>query len=439
MNRLPYTVNRYDGACAWPAVNGEQQKESDTYKNARAYEHKKEDTMNVCMYFQVHQPFRLRKFTIFDIGKSQAYFDEAKNKEVMQKVARKCYLPTNKVMLDLINKHGSHFKINYSITGCALEQFALYAPEVLESFQTLADTGNVEFLGETYYHSLACMFDQNEFLEQIEKHERAIKELFGQKPTVFRNTELIYHNHLSSMLEHKNYAGILAEGADHVLRGKSPNAVYKTKIASKLLLKNYRLSDDVAFRFGDSHRQGSPLTPETYASWIAASGGVTANLFMDYETFGEHQWADTGIFTFLQKLPQACLNKGLGFHTASDAAKLSAESNLDIPTAVSWADTERDLSAWLGNKIQQAAALEVYKLKTPVFATEDPFLIDAWRKLTTSDHLYYMCTKWFNDGDVHKYFNPYNSPYECYIAFMNILQDVKQRTAMEEQEWLKIN
>ena len=382
---------------------------------------------NICMYFQVHQPFRLKQnYSIFDIGKNNDYFDDEKNKQVMQKIANKCYLPANKILLDLIKKYDGRFKVSFSITGTALEQFELYAPEVLESFKELAYTGCVEFLSETYHHSLAFLYDEEEFAKQVALHQEKIRDLFKARPIVFRNTELIYNNELAFYAEKMGYKAVLAEGADHVLGWKSPNFVYKPKTANiKLLLKNYRLSDDIAFRFSNKQWGGYPLTARKYANWIAPITGDSVNLFIDYETFGEHQWQDTGIFNFLKQLPYECFKRNIGFHTPSDLVNIVPKDELDINNSISWADIERDLSAWTGNKMQNAALAELYRIKNQVFATNDKELIKNWRKLTTSDHFYYMCTKWFNDGDVHKYFNPYETPYDCFIAFMNVLEDIK--------------
>lgn len=383
---------------------------------------------DVCLYFQVHQPYRLAKYTLFDIGKHKSYYDERKNKEIMQKVARKCYLPANQTLLKIIKKH-PEFKASFSISGTAIEQFEKYAPNVLKSFKQLANTGKIEFLAETSHHSLSSLFDKNEFRQQIKQHEKLIKKHFGQKPKVFRNTELIYNNEIAQEAERLGYKAILAEGWDAILGWRSPNYVYSPTGTKKikLLLKNYKLSDDIAFRFSNKKWDGYPLTAEKYAEWIAPILGDTINLFMDYETFGEHQWEDTGIFNFLEHLPNELKKHNIKFHHPSDLIKHETKDTLDIPRTISWADTERDTSAWLGNKMQQAAIKQVYKLKDKIFATGDEELIEKWRKLTTSDHYYYMCTKWFNDGDVHKYFSPYETPYECYINFMNVIQDLEKR------------
>ncbi|MBM4027831.1 MAG: alpha-amylase [Planctomycetes bacterium] len=391
---------------------------------------------SVCFYFQVHQPFRLRHYTIFDSETN--YFDEYKNAQVCRKVAGKCYLPTNRLMLDLIRRHEGRFKVAYSITGVVLEQFQEYAPEVLASFQELAETGCVEFLGETYYHSLSFLFSPKEFAAQIAAHKKTVRKLFGQTPRVFRNTELVYNNALAETIERiGGFDAILAEGADHILGWRSPNFVYRPPTARrlKLLLKNYRLSDDIAFRFSNRGWREWPLQAEKFAQWVNAvnGNGYTVNLFVDYETFGEHQWEDTGIFEFLRHLPDEILkNPDNDFKTPCEVAKAYEPMDVvDVPHLVSWADTERDLSAWLGNPMQHNAIQELYNLEGQVKAAGDPDLLGCWRKLQTSDHFYYMCTKWFADGDVHKYFNPYDSPYDSYINFMNVLDHLRSRCVTE--------
>jgi len=347
----------------------------------------------------------------------------------MHRVAKKCYIPMNNLILKLIDETGGNFKAAYSITGTALEQFEKYAPHVLESFQQLSDTGRVEFLSETYYHSLSYLYSKDEFKEQVNMHTKKINELFNQKPVIFRNTELIYNNEMANFVEKLGFKGMLAEGADYILGWKSPNYIYKAKTAEKLklLLKNYKLSDDIAFRFSNRGWEEWPLNVEKYISWLSDSPGKTINLFMDYETFGEHQWESTGIFNFMKRLPYEVLNRGMRFRHPSELLEHDAVDELDIHNIVSWADIERDLSAWLGNNMQRSAIQELYLLEKPIKELGDEKLIEDWRKLQTSDHFYYMCTKWFSDGDVHKYFNPYDTPYDAYISFMNILNDLVYR------------
>jgi len=385
------------------------------------------------MYFQVHQPFRLKKYSVFDIGHYHEYFDEPKNKEICRKVAGKCYIPANNVLMELIKNSNGRFKCAFSITGVALEQFEKYSPEVIESFKALAETGCVEFLSETYYHSLSYLYSKEEFRQQVQLHADKIKQLFGKTPSVFRNTELIYNNELANYIEGMGYKGILAEGADHILGWRSPNFLYTpvTCAKIKLMLKNYKLSDDVAFRFSNKGWKEWPLTADKFSRWISAvnGNGEVVNLFMDYETLGEHQWEDTGIFEFLRHFPNHVMSHPHNdFITPSEAIdRYESKSEIDIHTFISWADIERDLSAWLGNDMQNNAIQELFQLEKKIIKSGDQKLIEDWRRLTTSDHFYYMCTKWFADGDVHKYFNPYDNPYESYIAFMNILNDMTHR------------
>ena len=391
----------------------------------------------ICFYFQVHQPYRIRKYRVFDIGNSHNYFDSPdgdrlSNKDVLQKVARKSYLPANRLFLELLHRH-PELKISYSLSGVVMDQLAEYSPVTLESFQELAATGRVEFLSETYYHSLSFLYSKAEFVRQVKLHGERVKALFHQVPQVFRNTELIYNNELAQEIEKMGYSGIIAEGAEHILEWRSPNFLYKPVGTEKikLLLKNFKLSDDIAFRFSTTGWIEFPLMAPKFARWVSAinGSGDIVNLFMDYETFGEHQWEDTGIFEFMRHLPGELLKHPDNyFVTPSEAVKkLPAVAELNFPNFVSWADVERDISAWLGNPMQDDASNRLYQLEGAVLKTKDQKLVDDWRKLQTSDHFYYMCTKWFADGDVHKYFNPYESPYEAFIAFMNVLQDLKLR------------
>lgn len=399
--------------------------------------------VSVCFYFQVHQPYRVRKYSIFDIGKNEDYFSDPSetkrnNIKILKKVADKCYLPANAVLLELLERH-PEFRFSFSFSGVFLEQCEEYAPEILESFKKLIDTGRVEVLSETYYHSLAFLYSRGEFREQVRLHREKIKKLFGVTPKVFRNTELTYNNELAKEVESLGYIGILAEGADHVLGWRSPNFLYKPVNTEKIvvLTKNYKLSDDLAFRFSNRDWKEWPLDVPRYTQWINANNGNghTINLFMDYETFGEHQWADTGIFEFLRHFPSEVLkHPDNNFKTPSEVvASYSPAGDFDVPNIMSWADLERDLSAWLGNEIQHSAINKIYSLGHRILKTKDEKLIHKWRKLQTSDHFYYMCTKWFSDGDVHKYFNPYESPYDAFINYMNVLQDLELRLEKYEK------
>jgi alpha-amylase len=392
---------------------------------------------SVCFYFQVHQPMRLRHYTVFD--NDDRYFDEAKNSAICKKVANKCYLPANRLLLKLIQRHKGRFRIAYSLTGVLLEQLERYSPEVLSTFHALAETGCVEFLAETYYHSLSFLYSRQEFVEQVKKHMEVIKGLFGRTPTVFRNTELIYNNDLGLLIEAMGcFDAIITEGADHILGYRSPNFVYRPKGCRrlKMLLKNYTLSDDVAFRFSNRQWAEWPLTAAKFAHWISAinGNGQVVNLFMDYETLGEHQWEDTGIFDFMRHLPDEVFkHPDNNFKTPSEvAAGYEPLDVVDVPHVISWADTERDLSAWLGNPMQSNAIHELYRLEKKIRRVNDERILADWRKLQVSDHFYYMCTKYFADGDVHKYFNPYDSPYDSYINFMNVLDHLGKRCASQD-------
>ena len=386
---------------------------------------------SVVFYFQVHQPFRLRRYTIFDTD--AGYFDDWRNEQICRKVAYKCYIPTNKLILDLVRRHEGRFRVSYSLTGTVIEQFRKWVPEAMDTFHALAETGCVEFISETYYHSLSFLYNRNEFKEQTAIHRGLMQELFGQTPRIFRNTELTYNNDVAKVVEDMGFDAILTEGADHVLGYRSPNFVYNPPNCSRLrlMLKNYRLSDDIAFRFGNRGWSEWPLKAEKFASWVDQinGNGYVCNLFMDYETFGEHQWEDTGIFEFMRALPGAVLATGKNdFLTVSQAIdRYPSVGEVDVPHMISWADTERDISAWLGNSMQANALHDVYALAEEVLTSGDVELSGDWRKLQTFDHFYYMCTKWFSDGDVHKYFNPYESPYDAYINYMNILDNVRQR------------
>ncbi len=388
----------------------------------------------ICFYFQVHQPSRIKKYRFFDIGKEHSYFDDSSdsnlnNRKILEKVAGKCYLPVNRLLLELLKKDPD-FKISFSLSGVFMEQAERWMPELVKSFKELTDTGQVEILSETYYHSLSFLKSMPEFRRQIQMHKRKIKELFNIDPKVFRNTELIFNNMIGREIESLGYEGILGEGADRILGWRSPNYVYKPKGSKKIkmLLKNYRLSDDIAFRFSSQDWSEYPLTADKFAYWSSLNEGDVINLFMDYETFGEHQWESTGIFNFLKFLPDAIKKTGGNFATPSEVVEtINDRGELDVADFVSWADTERDLSAWLSNPMQDDALSKLYELEGDVVALDDPEIMHTWRLLTTSDHFYYMCTKWFADGDVHKYFNPYDSPYEAFINFMNVLTDLRLR------------
>jgi alpha-amylase len=386
---------------------------------------------SICFYFQVHQPFRLKSYDCFKIGNDHFYEDEAKNKEILDRVAEKCYLPANQTMLELINKHKGKFRIAYSISGTAIEQMEKYRPDVLQSFKTLAETGCIEFLSETYHHSLSFLYSREEFIRQIGKHRAKIREHFNQESKVFRNTELIYNNEIANVVAELGYEAIICEGVDHILGYRNSNFIYQPPHNDRIkcLLKNYRLSDDIAFRFSNKEWHAWPLTAPKFAQWVhqTAGNGETINLFMDYETFGEHQWPETGIFDFLKHMPDEILtHPDFNFKTPSEIIDMyPVRGEYDVHNLTSWADVERDLSAWLGNSLQHDAMERIYKLEKDIKITRDNDLVNTWSKLLTSDHFYYMCTKYWNDGDVHKYFSHYNTPYDAYINFMNVVTDLE--------------
>ena len=381
----------------------------------------------VCFYFQVHQPWRLKTYRFFNMGNDHNYLDDFTNRSIMQKVARECYLPMNALLLNLIKKYDGALRCSFSITGSAVEQFKAYAPEVLESFKRLAETGCVEFLGETYSHSLSSLYSVDEFKQEVKLHSQMLKEEFGVKPTAFRNTELIYSDDIAKAVEGMGFKTMLAEGARHILGWKSPNFVYTDANDNKLrlLLRNYKLSDDIAFRFSNEGWDQWPLTADKFAQWVASENGDVVNLFMDYETFGEHQKSATGIFDFMKALPEALLATGeVEFATVSEASKkLQPVAVLHCPYAMSWADEERDVTAWLGNDLQNEAFQKLYSLAPRVKKVKNKDFEYVWHFMQNSDHFYYMATKWFSDGDVHSYFNPYGSAYEAFINYMNVLAD----------------
>ena len=382
---------------------------------------------SICLYFQVHQPTRLRQYRFFDIGKDSHYYDDFANRTILKRVARKSYLPMNELLLGAIKASKGKLKVAFSLSGSVLEQFDRYAPEVIESFQALAKTGCVEFLSETYYHSLASIGNEAEFRHQVLKHQAAIKDYFGQTPTAFRNTELIYSDAIGKLVYDMGFKTVLTEGARHIMGWRSPNYIYSNDIVEdqKLLLRNYMLSDDIAFRFGT---QGA-VTADTFKEALDAAPGEVINLFMDYETFGEHNKEESGIFEFMKALPKKVLaDKQYEFVTPSEAAaKYKPVAPLSVPNAISWADEERDLTAWLGNELQADAFNKVYALGEKLAILNDPILWADYGHLQESDHFYYMCTKFFSDGDVHKYFNPYDTPYEAFINYMNVLSDFEIR------------
>ena len=398
---------------------------------------------SIQLYLHVHQPWRVRHYSAFDTGYNHNYWHEtirhsgANNERILRKVAHKSYFPTNNTLLGMLRDH-PEFKLSLSITGTFIEQCEQYMPEILDSFRELVNTGRVEIVGETYYHSLAFFYSREEFNNQVSMHAKKIQEVFGATPTAFRNTELAYNDDLGRWADENGYKAILAEGWDKVLGWRSSNFMYQPSGAknTKLLLRNYKLSDDFAFRFSNRGWSEWPLTMEKYARWLEADDAPLVNLFMDYETLGEHQWADTGIFDFLKRLPHEWLKRPEHtFMTISEAADaFESHDKIDAPHTVTWADSERDLSAWLGNRMQQESQDYIYALESEIMATGDIELIGDWRRLTTSDHPYYMSTKYWSDGDVHAYFSPYSSPYDAFLYYMNSLRDVRYRLLKAQEQ-----
>jgi len=396
----------------------------------------------ICLYFQVHQPLRLRRYRFFDIGNDSYYYDDYLNESIMRKVADNCYLPANQVILSLIKEYGVQFKVTFSITGIALNQFQLYAPEVLESFKQLAKTGSVDFLSETFSHSIVSLKDDNEFKMQVDLHREKMQEFFGITPAVFRNTELIYSDAIGAKVADMGFKAMITEGAKHILGWKSPNYVYYNALNPKLkiLLKNFKLSDDIAFRFSNRGWNEYPLTASKFVGWLKQidQKEETINLFMDYETFGEHQHADTGILKFLKDFPSQVFKKtNMTFSTPAEVAdNLQPVAAVKVPHTISWADEERDLTAWLGNDLQNDAFNRLYSLTDKITKCTDKKILADWKYLQASDHFYYMSTKMLSDGEVHQYFNPYDSPYDAYINYMNILSDfiIRLNTAVPESD-----
>ena len=390
---------------------------------------------SICIYFEVHQPTRLNRFSVFNVGKNSdplsTYFNNELNFWIFEKVAKKCYIPTNKILLNLINESDGDFRISFSLTGTFVEYCEKYMPSLLDSFKDLFATGAVDLIEETYFHSLSSLYDDlDEFEEQVTMHNEMIKRIFNYKPRVFRNTEAIFDNRIAKKISEMGYKGILTEGTEKILDWRSPNYIYKpVNTDIKVLLRNYTLSDDVGFRFSARGWPGYPLTADKYANWLASCEGDLINLFIDYETFGEHQWIETGIFDFLDHLPREVMkHRHLDFITVSEAVeKYEPVGEINVPWAISWADEDRDVSTWLGNNMQVACFNEIKEIGKAIKQKNDKELLYIWRLLQTSDHLYYLSTKGMQDGAVHAYFSPYSGPYEGFINYMNILQDLKQR------------
>ena len=397
-----------------------------------------DNSRGIVLYLHVHQPWRVRNYDIFDVASKHNYFSESAspdqdNELIFHKIADKSYKPMNRLLEKLLNDHPD-FKVSLSITGTFIEQAEQFDPGILDSFRRLVDTGRVEILSETYHHSLAFFYDRNEFEAQVERHRQKIREVFGVETRVFRNTELAYNNELAKWADDHGFNGIIAEGWDDVLGWRSPNYVYRPVNTGniKLLMKNYRLSDDIAFRFSDRGWADWPLTADKYHRWAstALEDAPLLNLFMDYETFGEHQWAEDGIFEFFEQFVRHWVSRpDQKFYTISEAIEANEpQGEISVTQTVTWADSERDLSAWLGNNLQHEAMKYIYDMTERVLRTGDGQLIDDWRKLQTADHVYYMSTKHADDGSIHSYFSPYSSPYEAFLNYMNAIRDIRWRT-----------
>ena len=388
---------------------------------------------SICLYFKVHQPVRLRKYRFFDIGNSDYYYDDYNNEMIIRRVTDNCYLPANEMILDLINKYQGRFKVAFSISGTAIDQFKIYAPEVIESFRKLVATGCVELIAETYAHSLSVLKNKDEFKRQVEAHATAIETLFGIRPTVFANTEFIYSDEIGVTIAEMGYKATLTEGPNHILKWRSPNYLYRNAITPSLnvLLKNFQLSDDIAVRFSNPDWCGWPMIAKKYVSWLnkIPKEEKIVNLFMDYETFGERQKTGSGIFKFMNSLPSEVFKKSdFEFMTPSDIVEhYQPISTINVRYPISWTDQERDLTAWLGNDLQQEAFEKLYNLSDLIDKCKDPGLLKDWQYLQTSDHFYHMSTKYFSDGDVHTYFNPYKDAYEAFMIYMNVLNDFSIR------------
>ncbi|MCX6272151.1 MAG: glycoside hydrolase family 57 protein [Bacteroidetes bacterium] len=384
---------------------------------------------SICLNFQVHQPYRLRTYRFFDMGESHYYYDDFLNRTIIRRIADKSYIPANKLFLDLIKKYDPSFRISFSLSGLAIEQMERYCPDAMDSFVKLSKTNAVEFLAETYSHSLASLRDKEEFISQVEKHARTIERIFGKRPVTFRNSELIYSDLIGETVSEMGYQTMLTEGAKHVLGWKSPNFLYCNAINPKLklLLKNFQLSDDIAFRFARKDWAEWPLTTEKFGRWLNALDDKqeVVNIFIDYPALGERQGPETGIFEFIKALPATVLkHTSFDFRTPSEVSEqLQPISAVHVPFPISWADEERDVTAWLGNELQKEAVAKLYDLAPLVRQCQDASIQRDWGYLQASDHFYYMSTKWFSDGEVHKFFNPYSSPYEAFINYMNVLSD----------------
>lgn len=388
----------------------------------------------ICLYFQIHQPFRLKRYRFFNIGYDHYYYDDFANEDIMQRIAERSFVPANRMMLELLQQYKGKFKVAFSISGTALEQLEIYSPEVIDGFKELAKTGGVEFLAETYSHSLASLIDPVEFEIQVKAHSRKIENLFGQKPKVFRNTELIYSDEIADIVDKMGFRGVITEGAKHILGWKSPNYLYQsiTNPRVKLLLRNSKFSNDISYRFANYNWNEYPLTADKFINWLGATpdNEQLINLFMNYEVLGNLHNKSTGIFEFFKALPVVAMQRGISFSTPSDVLNtLKPVDSISVTEPISWSGEESDLTAWQGNIMQEECLQELYKISERVRMTESRRIKQDWSYLQTSDHFFYMSTKILGDGPSP--FSPYPSPYEAFNNYMNILSDFIERVEAE--------
>lgn len=385
---------------------------------------------DVCLYFQVHQPHRLLSGPLQKGGIATRYADDALNAEILNRVADNCYLPANEMFRKRIEESHGLFRMALSLTGTVIEQFRRFRPDVLESFQELVATGGVELIAETYYHSLAFVYSDREFQRQVDMHLDLMEECFSVRPRVFRNSELIYDNAIAAKAETLGFEGIIAEGTPAFTGSHSPNFLYRARDTARIrtLLRNHTLSNDLAFRFSDPSWGGYPLTWEKFTGWIGQSPGDIVNLFMDYESIGEHQKREQGIYEFWRKVPEILIESGSQWVTPAEAVSIYPEKEeYDCSEFTSWADTERDLSAWIGNAMQQEAVAAIRGLEEAILGSGDPELLSIWGGLQSSDHLYWMSTKDGPDGEVRNYFSPYKNAEEAHRVFMSVAADLGKR------------
>jgi alpha-amylase len=386
--------------------------------------------VKIVLYLHMHQPWRLARFRYLDLGSGRSYFDRERNLGIFRGIAERCYRPTLDRLRRALETH-DEFRLSLSITGTFVEQAKEAAPDVLDQIRAIVRTGRVSLLAETYYHSLAFLVPPPELSDEVRLHREMLQREFGVDAQVLRMTELAYSDDLARFAESERFGGMLAEGWEGMLRGRPPTYRYCAAPAPTvmLLLRHYPLSDDVGFRFSSREWSEHPLTAEKYAKWLGATPGELVGLFMDFETFGEHHHASTGILDFLSALPDAVRREPhLGWATVEEAIAGPPHDTLSVPYTMSWADQNRDLGAWLGNDLQRSAFEAIKKVGIVVRQTGDAAILTDWRKLLTSDHFYYMYVSGHGaDQGVHQYFSSYDSPYDAYANYMNALSDLRRR------------